>query len=361
MKAHDIFAAEGDKLYGDDDALDNLRFVGPDVVSQVRPYIAAADELILKQLIPLGTLDSLTEALCRLRVILVVDRRNITAFENIMPFIMLRLDRDRECNVFITQWFISDQNIRLHPTYTASHYLNPYDVEMLSHTGVLHKDRDPLSRELAIMLLSLKQLVDIRNLKVTRKVLAQRYIAFDIGEIIEPNVLRSSLSSAILRATPEALGRFEKQLIQSARMAGKFLATNGDFMTSLFDPDRALSSTPKRYAYGSWEEAAMVIQPSYAALWETEGVLDLLEDARTCAARDMEWHDMILGGDDHPKHEIHLKQAARERQCDFSMWEFLEDAFSNACFLGPWHERPSERHTWGMGAEWKKRYPSEEM
>jgi hypothetical protein len=186
-----------------------------------------------------------------------------------------------------------------------------------------------------MMLLPLKQLVDIRNLKVTRKVLAQRSIALDIAEIIEPDVLRSPLSPQFLRATPESLGKFEKQLIQDARTAGASLATNRHFMTVLFDPERALPSTPKRYSYGSWEEAAIAIQLSYAALWETEGVLDLLKDARMCAVRDMEWHEMILGGVNRPKHEPRPQQAARERHYDISMWEYLDDAFENACFLGP--------------------------
>jgi hypothetical protein len=81
MKARAILAAEEEKLHEDGDAMDILRFLDPDVVPQIRPYITAANDLILKQLIPLGTLDSLTEALCNMRHILIADTRSITVLK----------------------------------------------------------------------------------------------------------------------------------------------------------------------------------------------------------------------------------------------------------------------------------------
>lgn len=78
--------------------------------------------------------------------------------------------------------------------------------------------------------------------------------------------------------------------------------------------------------------------------WETEGILDLLIDARACAARDSE--DEI---EDMMKCKSSRKgRTATELLADISVnriWGYLDWAAENATYLGPWSERPSEQHT----------------
>lgn len=73
------------------------------------------------------------------------------------------------------------------------------------------------------------------------------------------------------------------------RMLGAALSeANGSLMVTLFEPEEALSGKPSSYSSGSWEEMCLAMQNSYATWWEMEGVLDILDDAHACAARDSE-------------------------------------------------------------------------
>lgn len=96
---------------------------------------------------------------------------------------------------------------------------------------------------------------------------------------------------------------------------------------------------------------ALALQNSYAAFHETEGVLPFLEDARVCAARDSENEiaDMIAEGDGFGSDEdADRHRTAEEMLEDVSVnriWGYLDYAVENVVYLGPWSERPSERHT----------------
>lgn len=115
--------------------------------------------------------------------------------------------------------------------------------------------------------------------------------------------------------------------------------TNGQFMFNLFDPDEALCSRPEAYSRGSWEEMAFSLQHSYAAWWETEGVLDFLKDARMCAARDSEDEIEDIMGTETFKSSAGQNRTAEELLEDVSVnriWGYLDYAAENACYLGPW-------------------------
>jgi hypothetical protein len=100
-------------------------------------------------------------------------------------------------------------------------------------------------------------------------------------------------------------------------------------MSSLFNPDKALSVRPRPNSTGSleeisWEQMALSMHYTYAAWWETQGALDLLIDAHACAANDLE------------EKPLADKSVAQ-------IWYYLRWAYLNACYLGPWSERPFER------------------
>ncbi len=119
-------------------------------------------------------------------------------------------------------------------------------------------------------------------------------------------------------------------------------------MFNFFMPDEALSEKPESYTLGSWEEMALAMQNSYAAWWETEGVLDLLGDARACAARDLENEVEDMLKNETFRSKVGSRRTAEELLADISVnrvWRYLDYAVENASYLGPWSERPSERHT----------------
>ncbi|KAI8724278.1 MYND-type zinc finger protein samB [Fusarium sp. LHS14.1] len=204
-------------------------------------------------------------------------------------------------------------------------------------------ERHPaLNHIIAILLLKLKLLVDIRNLKMTRKILALRRVPHDLWQSIELSAIRNPLSLKLQRDSPEALIQTEEELLFQTHQLGVILQeANYSFMYYFFDQDEALCARPERYSRGSWEEMALAMQNSYAAWWETEGILDLLNEARACAARSSgrDVETMVAQSSD--------SLEAEELLADLNVkqiWHHLDEAFKNTSYLGPWSERPSERH-----------------
>jgi hypothetical protein len=309
-----------------------------------RDYMRARFALA-RQLLLLGTLDGVHEALEHLRDMLRLCRSDNMGLRNIVPAVMLRLDLDQECYDFMKWWATCDP----HGDYDWGDMTLPYldirGADVLEDPGPLLGKYPELNYLVAFLLLKLKLLVDVRNLKITRKILAQRRLPFELQDQIERDVIRSPLSARLQKDPPESLIKTEEKLLNHIRQLGAALAgTNDSFMFHLFEPDEPLSDHPDSYSRGSWEEMALAMQHSYATWWETEGVLDLLNDARACAARDSE--DEIA---DFMKNESTRQgRTAVELLADLSVnriWGYLDYAVENASYLGPWSERPSERYT----------------
>lgn len=91
-----------------------------------------------------------------------------------------------------------------------------------------------------------------------------------------------------------------------------------------------------------------------------EGVLDLLNDARACAARDSEdeIEDMMEG----EARRLGCR-TAEEMLSDVSVnriWGYLDYAVENVSYLDPWSERPSEQHTRKNKEGWAQAMAEEE-
>ncbi|KAH7111193.1 hypothetical protein EDB81DRAFT_830658 [Dactylonectria macrodidyma] len=306
----------------------------------MRARFALTDHLRL-----LGTLDGVHEALEHMQDMLRLCRSDNMGLRDMVPALMLRLDLDQECYDFVKWWATCDPDGRYDWGDMTLPHLNIHGADVLEDADFFGT-YPTLNHVVAILLLKLKLLVDIRNLKMTRKILASRRLLHDLWESIELSVVRSPLSAKLQRESPEALLKAEAKLLNQTRGLGATLVeANHSFMFCLFDPDEALCDRPESYSMGSWEEMALAMQNSYAAWWETEGVLDLLNDARACAARDSEDEIDDMMGDEAQRPN---SRTAEELLADVSVnriWGYLDWAVENASYLGPWFERPSERRT----------------
>ncbi|KAM6520315.1 hypothetical protein FSOLCH5_005107 [Fusarium solani] len=306
----------------------------------MRARFALADRLC-----SLGTLDGVQEALQHMQDMLRLCRSDNMGLRDMVPALMLRLDLDQECYDFVKWWATCDPDGRYDWGDMSLPHLNIHGADVLENVDFFGK-YPALCHIVAILLLKLKLLVDIRNLKMTRKILASRHLPHDLWQAIELSVIRSPLSLKLQKESPESLLKTERKLLDQTRQLGAAVVeANHSFMFSLFDPDEALCAEPAPYSMGSWEEMALAMQRSYASWWEMEGVLDLLNDARACAARDSE--DEI---DDMMEGEARRlgSRTAEEMLSDVSVnriWGYLDWAVENASYLGPWSDRPSEQHT----------------
>ncbi|KAI1747911.1 hypothetical protein F4782DRAFT_394716 [Xylaria castorea] len=314
-----------------------------------RDYMRARFALV-RQLLLLGTLDGVQEGLEHMLDMLKLCRSDNMGLRDMVPAIMLRLDLDQECYDFMKWWVTCDPDGHYDWGDMTLPYLNIRGADVLEDPG-FHLGKFPeLNYLVALLLLKLKLLVDIRNLKITRKILTRR-LPFELRDQIERHVIRSPLSAKLQRQTPESLLKSEVELMDHVLQLGcALMEANGNFMFHLFEPDEALSDKPGAYSRGSWEEMALAMQNSYAAWWETEGVLDLLNDARACAARDSESEIEDLMKDEQRRQGRTAVQLLADVSAN-RVWGYMDYAVLNALYLGPWSERPSERLTSGnMGS-----------
>ncbi|KAI0408731.1 hypothetical protein F4802DRAFT_548839 [Xylaria palmicola] len=318
-----------------------------------RDYMRARYALV-RQLTGLGTLDGVREALEHLLDMLRLCRSDNMGLRSIVPAVMLRLDHDQECYDFMKWWATCDPDGRYNWGDMTLPYLDISGADVLEDPGFFLRKYPDLNHLVALLLLNLKLLIDVRNLKVTRKVLAERRLPFELRDQIEQDVVRSPLSAELWKGTPGSIMRTEIKLLNHIRQLGAAIAeASHNFMFHLFAPDEALSDKPESYSHGSWEEMALAIQNSYAAWWETEGVLDLLTDARACAARDSE-RELEERMEDE---KFRQGRTLTELQADVSVnriWGYLDYAVENASYLGPWANRPSERHTMENQEAWAR-------
>ncbi|EEU38297.1 uncharacterized protein NECHADRAFT_77121 [Fusarium vanettenii 77-13-4] len=309
---------------------------------------------LANRLCELSTLDGVHEALEHMRDMLRLNRSDNIGLRDLVPAMMLRLDLDQECYDFVKWWATCDSHEDYDWEDMTLPHLDIHGADVFEYPDFL--ERHPaLNHIIAILLLKLKLLVDIRNLKMTRKILALRRVPHDLWQSIELSVIRSPLSLKLQRDSPEALIQTEANLLFQTRQRGYILPeANYSFMYYFFDPDEALCARPEGYSRGSWEEMALAMQYSYAAWWETEGIMDLLNEARACAARSSgrDVETMVARSSD--------SREAEELLADLNVkqiWHHLDEAFKNASYLGPWSERPSERHIRQREEVWARYMP----
>ncbi|KAI2616511.1 hypothetical protein GGR54DRAFT_227825 [Hypoxylon sp. NC1633] len=326
-------------------------------ILNTRDYMRARSALA-HHLLLLGTLDSVSESLEHMRDMLRLCRSDNMGIRNVVPATMLRLDLDQECYDFIKWWATCDPDGDYDWGDMTLPYLNIHGADIFEDPGFLLGKFPELNFLVTLLILKLKLLVDIRNLKITRKIFAQRHLPVDLPvelrDEIEQNVVRSPLSAKLQNESYVSLTRTEMKLLNHSRRIGAAISeSNHSFMFSLFKPDEMLCYTPVAYSTGSWEEAALTMQNSYATWWEAEGVLDLLKDARACAARDSESEVEDWMGNDSAR----KGRTEAELLADLSVnriWGYLDYAVENALYLGPWSERPSEKYTRENQESWAR-------
>jgi hypothetical protein len=321
-----------------------------------RDYMRARFALACENLLPVATLDAVQESLEHLQNMLKLNRSDNMGLRDIVPGLLLRLDRDQECLDFVKWWATCDPDGRYDWGDMTLPHLNLHGTDVLEGPNYLLKEFPALNHLAVTLILKLKVLVDIRNIKIVRKILSQRHLPSELWRDIESDAIRSPLSVRFLSQTSEHLSEAEVTLLrQSCQLGAAVVDANASYIYYLFDPDEALSALPELYTAGSWEEMALAMKHTFAAWWEMQGVLELLNDARACAARDSEDEIADMMGGDTFRSGQGCHRSAQELLKDVSvnrLWGYLDWAVQNASHLGPWSERPSECYTRNARQAW---------
>jgi hypothetical protein len=188
----------------------------------------------------------------------------------------------------------------------------------------------------AIMLLKMKLLVDLVNIKIARKVAATR-LPPELWPKIEFSIIRSSLSHPWIGKSYQAIEDAQRMMqIHVERLAGACHDSNVHFLRVLLTAEEHMNDIPEMYSPGSFEEMLLSLQNSYPAWWQHVGVLELLRTAQAIAAKDNK--DEVerlmnsatfknLPGENPSRAQL-LDSISRN-----SLWSYFEDAVEHASFL----------------------------
>ncbi|KAJ3498137.1 hypothetical protein NLG97_g1361 [Lecanicillium saksenae] len=312
-----------------------------------RGYMQARYFLAADVLLPLGSLASVREALLHLSDMLRLGRSDHMGAQFLVPPAMLQLDRDQACYDFV-KWFATCiRDGRYDGANMDRPYLNIRDADVFEDPTFLCSDHTALNHLVSILLLKLKLLVDIRNIRVTRKVCQKYGVSHDIFMLVSHEALRSPISVKLLHKSPADLIATQSILLKHVRQLGAALArSNEHFMSHVFDPEAIVTRDPEEVWPGSFDEMIISMRYLYPPLRETAGVMELLKDARFCAARSSEDEIESIMNSKTFKLGVALSSDRKELFEDVGLkriWEYVDCAVENACYLGPWSNRPSEQ------------------
>ncbi|EXJ75329.1 uncharacterized protein A1O5_02025 [Cladophialophora psammophila CBS 110553] len=301
----------------------------------------------------LGTLDGVIEGLDHMRDMLRLSRADNMGVRDLIPPMMLRLDQDQECYDFI-KWHATDGE---RGDYDWGHmdlaFLNVKDANLLEEVGYLDQ-LGHVQHTSAVMLLKLKLLIDIVNIKLARKVSATR-LPPQLWKHVEFHVVRSPISRQWVGEPYHILTYLQHKFRLHVKLLARSIQIcNKHFVYVLLNADEHFGSNPTYWSPGSLEEIELLLQYSYAAWWEHEGALELLQSAKSIAGKDSEdeIEDMMSGktfrnnpGSDRTREEL-LDDVSRNR-----LWAYLDDAVDDAQCLSENH--PSEVRRLERKATWE--------
>ena len=300
----------------------------------MRARFAVADEARLA-----CTLDGVTEALEHFQDMLRLCRGDNMGVRDHMPALMLRLDLDQECYDFIKWWEIAGQDGDYDWGDTELPFLNVKNANIMESPKFLVHRFGNLGYLASVLLLKIKMLIDIRNIKVARKVLAGR-LPIELWREVERNAIRSPLSLRFVDRPYRELSETEHELVaHCCDIGGAIDAINGDFLFELVNlSEKTLSYRPEAYSHGSYEYMVLAMHQAYASWWETEGALGLLQNACLCAWKD-NW-DYYLVHRHSPTGSQDMESIGFGK-----VFDVLELVVKDNSYLGPPDDRPSQHYT----------------
>ncbi|KAH6689800.1 hypothetical protein F5X68DRAFT_230407 [Plectosphaerella plurivora] len=210
-----------------------------------RDYMCARMRLAKSYLLRSGSLDGVREALDHMLDMIRLCRGDNVGMRQYVPGAMLRLYQDQECYDFIKWWATCDPDGKYNWSDVTLPHLNLRGADIFEDPDFLMTGLPGINHLVAILLLKLKLLIDVRKILAHRK-----------GAPLAP--LRSPISVKLQ----------DKDEHQQAPPV------------DLASPQKALVTTPETWMMGTPEESALAVQNSYAAFWTTEGTLDLLKELR---------------------------------------------------------------------------------
>ncbi|KAK5070045.1 hypothetical protein LTR64_001879 [Lithohypha guttulata] len=246
-------------------------------ILNTRDYMRARFALTV-QLREAATLDSIAEMVDHYRDMLRLCRNDNMGIRDILPCLLLQLDRDQECYDFVKWWMVESQ-VEEDWREDGESYLSTHDADAYEDVTYFDQRFLDLNHAIAILLLKVKLLVDVRSLRLCRKVLEGRNWPNEIIDKVQLSSISSPLSQKLVGLSIQELEALENRLIVQCQKLGGYTCTaNFHFWRNFWEANDHLEENglPQCSSQGSWEEMLLVFYHSHPAWWQTEGVVELL-------------------------------------------------------------------------------------
>lgn len=227
--------------------------------------------------------------------------------------LLLRLDNDQQCYEVATMpWdheVASEFPTDMFAAIPASNFDSVYDEDIA-----------------ALLLLKLKLLVDVRNIKVARKVLPATLLPPELWDSVERATIRSMESQRLFNKSFKELIFIERNLVNDVRKLGRALM----LQIAKTSPDRVNSRC----------RLTSLLEKFSEICWETEGILELLQCACACAAQDF---NGLVGWRSTYGYRKAMSSDVLVGFCFADLWNYLDWAVMDYAYLGKRDWRHEDR------------------
>ena len=227
-----------------------------------------------------GTLDGVTEALEHFQDIVWLCRVSSLTTSNHVPALLMRLGRDQECYDFIV-WTAKSRDISYDSGNTDLPFLDIKDADVLGLDTLktVISCFDNIDFLAIVLLIKVKLLIDIRNLKVARKVL--HGLPVDLCLEVERHAVQSPISLRLVSQSYGYLLSTEVKLMKHCHLIKcKISEKYPQFMAELADlriETKVAWLWPcDNNPFGLMSKA---LEGVYPAWWETPNALELVRAA----------------------------------------------------------------------------------
>jgi hypothetical protein len=198
---------------------------------------------------------------------------------DLVPALMLRLNKDQECYDFVKWWSTTTDDYDWGDTDLP--YLDLKKADVFESVEYLCGDWVDLAHLVAITLLKIRLLLDLMALRDATTAVGSKVPA-EILHNIQGFVARSSVISDNERliqnkTDPAVVCSLEAQVEALYRRIQK---ANEYFWPTLLEPGSHLTAQPESYSRGSVEEMQLVLMHSYDSWIETAGAIDFIKAKR---------------------------------------------------------------------------------
>ncbi|CAG8386228.1 unnamed protein product [Penicillium salamii] len=199
---------------------------------------------------------------------------------DIVPGLMLRLNKDQECYDFIRWWQVVNEDSRYDWGNIDLPYLDVKNADVFEPVKAFCGNFPDLSHLTCLCLLKIKLLFEVMRLQQSTASLGLVFPR-EILDLIQLSVPRSS----VVRASHDIMfgdsdvreAIIDKLKVQINIIFSAVEKANEHFWPALIDPYIDLTENPQFYSAGSVEEMLLVLQYNRDAWLETPGAIDFIK------------------------------------------------------------------------------------